>query len=119
MTLCVGARPLGKHLGALQARKVRNRAIVMKWISVPEEARAGDVLYLDAAEHKALPKTAEVVHELSILTVTDSLDPLRTEMVINMSLEGSKLVFDVNMTSACQARLSLSAKLLSLAKSVN
>ncbi len=86
---------------------------------MPEDARTGDVLYLDASEHKALPKVEKVVHELSILTVTDSLDPLRTEMVINMRLEDNKLVFDVNMPSARWAWLSLSFKLLSLAKSVN
>ncbi len=111
--------PLGMQLGALQTRKVRNRPIIMKWISVPEEARTCDVLYLDAVQHEALPKVVEAVRDSSILTVTDSSDPRRTEMVINMRVEGNRLVFDVNMASARRARLSLSSRLLSLARNVN
>jgi hypothetical protein len=90
----------------------------MKWISAPEEARACDVLYLDAAQHELLPKVVESVRNLSILTVTDSPDPLRTEMAINLRLEGNKLVFDVNIASVRRARLSLSSRLLSLARNV-
>jgi hypothetical protein len=119
MVFCVLENdPMRTHIEALQAKKVRNRPIIMKWISAPEEARACDVLYLDAAQHELLPKVVESVRNLSILTVTDSPDPLRTEMAINLRLEGNKLVFDVNIASVRRARLSLSSRLLSLARNV-
>jgi hypothetical protein len=111
--------PLSTQLALLQARKIHNRSIIVKEIVMPEEARACDVLYLDAVQHEVLLAIVDIVRNASILTVTDSLDSARTELVINMRLEASRLVFDVNMASARRAKLTFSSKLLNLAKSIN
>lgn len=119
MVFCVLGQPsLAASLAALQTRKIRDRPIVVRQIVAPEEGRACHVLYLDA-EHEALPKVLAVVRAAGTLTVTDAPPPLRRETVINMALEGNRLVFDVNLASARREGLTLSSKLLKLARSVN
>lgn len=120
MVFCViGQDPLAASMGGLQSRKIRDRRIVVKQVVAPEEGRGCHVLYLGAGGFEAMPAMLEAVRDSGTLTVTDTLDPLRREMVINMLVENGRLAFDVNLSSARRAGLILSSKLLNLARSVN
>lgn len=120
MTFCVlGQTPLASALTGLQSRKLRDRRIVVKQIASPEEVRSCHVLFIGAGEYGNLPKVVEAVRDSGTLTVTDALDPLSSEAAISMMIENGRLVFDVNLPSAQRARLTLSSKLLKLARSVH
>lgn len=120
MTFCVlGQTPLAGALTDLQARKIRGRNIVVKQIAAAEDGRTCHVLFLGAGEHEKSPKMMEAVRDSGTLTVSDSFDPLSSDAVINMMIENGRLVFDVNLPGARRARLTLSSKLLKLARSVH
>lgn len=120
MTFCVlGQTPLAGTLAGLQARKLRERRIMVKQIASPEEGRSCHVLFIGAGEYGNLPKVMEAMRDSGTLTVTDALDPLGSEAAISMMIENGRLVFDVNLHSAQRARLTLSSKLLNLARSVH
>lgn len=122
MTFCVlGQTPLASALTGLQARKIRDRHIVVKQVVSPEEGRHCHVLFIGAGEYEKLPQVMEAVRDSGTLTVTDVLVPSisSSETAISMMIENGRLVFDVNLPSAQRARLTLSSKLLKLARSVH
>ncbi len=120
MVFCVFVQdPLSGPLEALQGKKVRSRPIILRRINSPEEVRTCDVMFLGAGESEVFMKVLEAINDSNILTVTDSPDPLRRQMAINMAFEGNRLIFEVNMSSAHRAKLTFSSKLLNLARSVN
>jgi hypothetical protein len=106
-------------INGLQDKKIRDRSILVRYIVTPEDARACHVLFIGANGMESMPKMLEAVRDNATLTVTDLPDPVRKEAVISMAIENSRLTFDVNLLSARRARLSLSSKLLKLARSTN
>lgn len=119
MTFCVlGQTPLASALSGLQAKKIRDRNIVVKQVATPEQGRNCHVLFIGAGEYEQVPKVVDAVRDSGTLTVTDSRDPSSSETAISMMIENGRLVFDVNLPSAQRARLTLSSKLLKLARSV-
>lgn len=106
-------------ISGLQAKKIRDRSILMRQIASPEEGRGCHVLFVGAGGAEAMPKVLEAVRDSGTLTVTDVADPTRKEAVISMAIENGRLAFDVNLFNARRARLTLSSKLLKLARSAN
>lgn len=117
MSFCVtGQSPLAGAMEGLKNRKIRDRRIVIREIASPEEGASCHVLYLDAS---AMSSLVQSVRDTGTLTVSDTSDPLSMEAVINMAVENGKLVFDVNLQNARRAKLTLSSKLLKLARNVH
>lgn len=106
-------------ISGLQSRKLRDRSILVRPIVSPEDGRGCHVLFIGANGAEVLPKLLEVVRDAGTLTVTDSADFSHKDMVISMAIENGRLAFDVNLLNARRARLTLSSKLLKLARSAN
>jgi len=120
MIFCVVAQDAqSASISNLQSKKIRDRSILVRQISLPEEGRGCHVLFFDANAMEAVPKLLEAVRDTGTLTVTDMPDMMRKDAVISMVIENGRLAFDVNLFNARRARLILSSKLLKLARSAN
>lgn len=106
-------------ISGLQSKKLRDRSILVRPIVSPEDGRGCHVLFIGANGAEVLPKLLEVVRDAGTLTVTDITDFSHKDMVISMAIENGRLAFDVNLLNARRARLTLSSKLLKLARSAN
>ncbi len=118
--LCVlGTDPLGPALDALAGKRVQERRIAVRRLAAPEEAPGCHVLYLHGGEREAPPRFLDVLRQAPVLTVTDAPEPWRREMAIHLAIERGRLVFEVNLEPVQRARLTLSSRLLQLARKVH
>lgn len=114
----IGQDQFGPVLEQLQGRKIRDKRVFLKREVGIEQVRDCHLLYISANEPENLARIREQLRDSSVLTVSD-LNPASSERtIINMSIDNKRLVFDVDMMSARQARLVMSSKLLRLARRV-
>ena len=114
----IGQDPFGPVLEQLQGRKIRDKRIFLKREVSLDQVRDCHLLYISANEPENLARIREQLRDSSVLTVSD-LNPASSERtIINMIIDNKRLVFDVDMMSARQARLMMSSKLLRLARRV-
>lgn len=120
LVFCVYADELqSASIAALQARKIRDRSIQTRQIEAPEDVLGCHVLFVGNKAADVTPRMLDAVRGSATLTVTDVLDATRRSAVISMALDNGRLAFDVNLQSARRAKLTLSSKLLKLARSAN
>ena len=114
----IGQDQFGPVLEQLQGRKIRDRRLMLKREISLDQVRECHLLYISANDAENLARIREQLRDSSVLTVSD-LNPASSERtIINMIIENKRLVFDVDMVAAKQARLVMSSKLLRLARRV-
>jgi len=120
LRICVlGENPFGNELlQTVNGKKVNGHPLVVVPVLESHQARGCHVLFLSRAERKRIPQTLEALRNSSTLTVGESDDFMRAGGVINFVLEGGKVRFEVSLRASEQARLKISSKLLSLARTV-
>ncbi len=77
---------------------------------------ACEVLYLGETDSIDIQNILNKLGESPVLTVSDNLDLVKSGVMINMFPENRRLVFNVNVESAKHAHLTLSSRLVRLAK---
>ena len=117
-TVCqYGSDTLGAGAEALSRRTIRGKRITVR--SVTGKAPSGcNVLYIGSAAKSLIREITQTLRGTNTLTVSDAEGAAKEGAVIGLSVQGQKIVFDVNLTEARRNNLVISAKLLSLAKSV-
>jgi hypothetical protein len=111
LTLCVPAgSPLAPALAAIDGKPAEARAIRVRKVDAHVAGDGCDVRIVDAGDP---PQPGEA----GVLTICDCAgEPPAAGAVIALVQEGSRLRFDVDLGAAETARLSLSSKLLHLAR---
>lgn len=116
----IGRSSVLTALGGLQNKRINGRGIEVRQIAAVEDGRECHVLYVNDANIEAQPHTMEAMSATGTLLVTDASSAVaKSDWVIRMGVEGGRLQFDVSLANAHRERLSLSSKLLKLARSVN
>lgn len=100
----------GKTLGDHQLAAIR--------VQPGFDVRTCAVLYLGALESKRAQQWLGDARTASVLTIGDSSDALEAGAAMRFLREDGKIRFAVNLRAVAHARLTLSSKLLSLAKIV-
>ena len=119
MSICtIGEDRFGPALDQLQGRAIRDKRLIVRRAVKLEDAHTCHVLYIAVSGQENLATIYESLRNSSVLTVSDlsEVPPMRS--VINMAIENKRLIFEVDSAAARQARLSMSSKLLHLAKRV-
>ncbi len=112
----LGDNPFGTDLEETVRNKVINgRPVVVKFPQSSDAATNCHILFISTSERKRLPEIFESLRRASVLTVSET--DRFTEMggMINFIPEGNKIRFQINDEAAKNAKLKISAKLLSLA----
>ena len=119
MNVCVlGTDPFGNALDLLTAKQVRSVPVVVQRISGSEKIRGCHVLFIGASEHARLAQILDVTRSLPVLTVADMKDAARRGVMIGLVMQDQRVTFEMNVAAARAARLSVSSKLIKLARNV-
>lgn len=114
-----GTNPFGEELEKIVAeRKINGRAITVRTVSSPADARSVHLMFVSAAETSRLDETLAQLHDAHVLTVGESQPFAAAAGIITFKLEGDKLRFAINLKASEQAGIKISAQLLKLAITV-
>jgi hypothetical protein len=119
-SVCVlGQDPFGAILDStLAGEALDGKPVVLRRISKPQDAGDCRILFISSAEEKHLKEILTALDESDVLTVSDMPGFARRGGMIQFVLEGDRVRFEINLTSAESARLVLSSELLKVASSV-
>jgi hypothetical protein len=115
----LGKNPFGNELeGIVRGRTVNGREIVVKLTESPNQIPVAHVLFVAAGEERRFREVFTSGAGTGVLTVGDSEQTATLGAMINFTMEGNKVRFDINIGAAERAGLKISAQLQKLAKSV-
>ena len=117
LTVCVvGADPFGASLDrALAGQTVRSRAIVVRRMARASRQSGCQIMYLGGSAAQPVKDALKVMHGAPVLTVTAEAEAAG---IIDLVLEGDRVRLRIDDAEAAQDGLTISSKLLGLAKSV-
>lgn len=118
--ICVlGKDPFGPVLDSiLSGEAIGGSSLVAKRISKPEEALACRVVFVGTSEESHLKDIVTVLDKASVLTVSDIPKFSERGGMIGFVLDGDKVRFEVNVSNAMDAGLTVSSDLLKVAVAV-
>jgi hypothetical protein len=118
--LCIlGADPFGPSLDTIDGKPIRGARLTLLRITSPASARQCQVLFLSDAEHINASKLLEDLSDTPILTISDDSRLIEAGVMIGLIMENRRLNFNINTVAARHAHITISSKLLRLAKTVN
>lgn len=118
--ICVlGKDPFGASLDAtIAGEAINGERVLAKRISKPQEALNCRVLFISSSEEAQLKEILATLAKASVLTVSDMPQFARGGGMIQFVQEASRVRFEVNLTVAERAGLTLNSQLLKVAISV-
>lgn len=115
-TVCVlGSDPFGDSLRELSTRSHGGRPIALQYPQSAREARACQIVYLDAAPRKAVAELTASLADLPVLTVSGGAQFVDQGGGVGFVVEGGKLRMEINLDALRRANLKPSAKLIEVA----
>jgi hypothetical protein len=103
----------------LRGRSANGHAIHLRYVRWNEITTPCQIVFISAAEEPHLPEILRLIGSGSVLTVSDiERFSLRGGM-IEFSMVGNRVRFDIDRSPAIAARLNISSKLLSVARAVH
>ena len=119
LPVCVlGGGPMAGVLETMAKTPVKNRRPVVLPVRGAADTRPCEVLFIG---HTAAAAIDGIVRALppGVLTVTEIETDQRVSSVINFVSDNGRIAFDVNAEAAARAQLSVSARLLNVARAVD
>jgi YfiR/HmsC-like len=119
-SICVlGQDPFGQTLDStLAGETLDGKPVAVKRISTPRDAGTCRILFISSTEEDHLKEILAALDESCILTVSDMPAFSRRGGMIQFVLEGDRVRFEINLTKAETAKLTLSSELLKVATTV-
>jgi YfiR/HmsC-like len=115
----LGTDPFGSIIDkVLSGKKVNDHGFVIKRIKSAAEARDCHILFVSASESSHISDAIRLTKSMPILTISEIPGFANRGGIINLTLEDSKVRFEVNVDAAKAADLNISSRLLALARIV-
>ncbi len=115
----VGKDPFGKMIDhAVEGRRVNGRTVEIKRVNWGAEVKTCHILFVSSSESGKMGQLSELVKNAPILTIGETPGFASRGGIVNFTEEEGKVRFEINADAAKRARLTISSKLLSLAKVV-
>lgn len=122
LNVCVNpSSAMRQPLSALADRMVKGKRIsVLQLQSIDrlDRLRACHVLFVDSSDRERWAQIKKGLTGGSALTISDDDEIGHSGSIIALTTEGKRMVFDIDLHAARDARLTLSSKLLRLARTV-
>ena len=116
----LGTDPFGTIIDkTVQDKKIGTRGFVvkrLKWGTDLKELKECKILFVGASERAHIDELVQIVRGLHILTVGETPGFAERGGVIRFVLEDNRVRFEVNVVAAQQADLTISSRLLTLAR---
>lgn len=117
--ICViGDTPLEEILRSSTGKQIKNFPLVVSRIEEVSQARSCQMLFIASSERHRLQTILPEAHRHGILTVSDMRDFARLGGIINLLTINNRVTFDLNLSAADKASISVSTHLLKLAREV-
>jgi hypothetical protein len=118
--ICViGEDPFGHALDATVVNHtIDGKGVVTRRVANSQEAVSCRILFISSSEKEQLKEILATVEKAGVLTVSDAPEFSKRGGMIEFVLEGNKVRFEVNVTNAEKAGLTLSSDLLKVAIAV-
>jgi len=104
--------------GAVRGKTVKGRSVEVRQVSAGERLRECHLLFVPEAEAQNLPKVLEILGAAPVLLVGESEGFAAKGGMIGFFIEQNRVRFEVNLEAAKHAHLTISSKLLDLARIV-
>ena len=118
----LGTDPFGGTIDrVIENKKLDGRSLVirrLKWGKDLKDLRECNILFISSSEKPRQSDIINTVKWLPILTIGETAGFAEGGGIINLTLEGNKVRFEVNVEAARQANLNISSRLLALARIV-
>lgn len=116
-TICVlGPDPFGRTLDTMLAgEKIAGRIAVAKRISTPQDSFDCRILFVSSVETGSINRMLETAKKQGVLTVSDMPHFANRGGMIQFVTDDKRVRFEVNLTAAQRAGLTLSSELLKVA----
>lgn len=119
LTLCLlKASPTALALAQLEQKSVAGHPLRVRQLNEGDSGLECKVIYLEKGEQARSLQIRKKLEGLSVLTISDRPDAIDEGAMIAIGEENNRLIFDINASAARQARLTISSKLLRLARKV-
>lgn len=118
--ICViGKNPFGSALeGTVAGEKIDGKTLIARNISNPQEASRCRILFISESEEGHLKSILGIAKQFGELTVSDIPDFAERGGMIEFLSQDGKIRFEVNLTPAREAGLTVSSELLKVAVKV-
>ncbi|MDI1362475.1 YfiR family protein [Methylotenera sp.] len=117
LRVCViGKSAMDDAINEIDGTEANKRYIRIIRLQNFSNIEACEVLYLGDTDPLDIKNILNKLGELPVLTVSDNVDLVKSGVMINMFPDNRRLVFNVNVESAKHAHLTLSSRLVRLAK---
>lgn len=118
LTVCyLDAGPVSTALGRLDGKLFKGKPLQIMRVDVATMGRC-HALYVSPLEAASLPRIVSHSHATGMLLAGDSPGYLQRGVMLNLEIDGGRVVFDIDLRSARLAGLSVSSKVLRLARQV-
>jgi hypothetical protein len=115
----LGSDPFGSTLDAtIRGKKIDGRPLVVKQLQWNDDVRHSHILFVASSEAGRIAELSRRVEGRPILIVGETTDLAKRGAVINFRIDDGRVRFDINIEAAKRARLSISSKLLKIARIV-
>jgi hypothetical protein len=115
----VGKDPFGKMIDqAVEGRRANGRPVEIKRVNWGAEVKTCHILFVSSSESGKMGQLSELIKNAPVLTIGETAGFASRGGIVNFTEEGGKVRFEINVDAAKRARLTISSKLLSLAKVV-
>jgi predicted TIM-barrel enzyme len=118
----LGTDPFGSTIDRIVGdKKIGPHAFVvkrLKWAKDLKELKDCKILFVSSSEKMHVDELLQTVKSMSILTVGETPGFAERGGIIRFTLEDNRVHFEVNVEAAHQADLSISSRLLTLARIV-
>jgi hypothetical protein len=116
----VGDDPFGAAIGdVLRGKSANGHPIHLRHLRWDDVLTSCQIIFISTSEEGHLPQILRYLGQNSVLTVSDIDRFSLRGGVIEFRMVGNRVRFDINREPAVAARLSISSKLLSVARAVH
>ncbi len=102
----------------VRGKNWNGRSFAVRHVDTAKEMRECHVLFVASTEAKRLPQILEVLDDAPVLIVGESEGFAQRGGMVNFFMEQNRVRFEINPDAATRVRLTISSKLLNLAKVV-
>jgi hypothetical protein len=120
INICISSRsPMAPSLAVLEGKPVKKMHLSLRRMgSLKSGLSSCHILYLDRLDRQAWGQIKNMLGDRSILTISDDGEINANGVMIALSSQGNRIVFDIDKSAAQKSRLLMSSKLLRLARTV-
>lgn len=117
VNICIlGEDPFGNAFDFIQDETIDNRKLAVKRVRTHHHIDDCQVLFISSSEKENITHILRTVKGSNILTVGDTNGFAQKGVIINFYIEQNKVRFEINLDSLRRSGLSVSSKVMHLAK---